>query len=82
MGFHLPEEAVLPRVWPLLLIASDVPTDAELTEIKSSWMWDPVKEKTLKGISQMNSALPEKAQTMVRTLVLGRESGVSGSSSG
>jgi hypothetical protein len=29
----------------LLLIASDVPTDAELTEIKSFWMWDPVKEK-------------------------------------
>jgi hypothetical protein len=28
----------------LLLIASDVPTDAELTEIKSFWMWDPVKE--------------------------------------
>ena len=29
----------------MLLIASDVPTDAELTEIKSFWMWDPVKEK-------------------------------------
>jgi len=29
----------------LLLIASDMPTDAELTAIKSFWMWEPVKEK-------------------------------------
>jgi len=29
----------------LLLIASDVPTDAELTAIKSFWMWEPIKEK-------------------------------------
>ena len=28
-----------------LLIASDVPTDAELTAIKSFWMWEPIKEK-------------------------------------
>jgi hypothetical protein len=29
----------------LLLIASDNPTDAELTEWKSFWMWEPVKER-------------------------------------
>ena len=29
----------------LLLIASDIPTDAELTEIKSFWMWEPVRER-------------------------------------
>jgi hypothetical protein len=28
----------------LLLIASDNPTDAELTELKSFWMWEPVQE--------------------------------------
>ena len=27
-----------------LLIASDIPTDAELTEINSFWMWEPVRE--------------------------------------
>jgi len=29
----------------LLLIASDSPTDAELTEIKSFWMWEPGSER-------------------------------------
>lgn len=29
----------------LLLIASDIPTDAELTEITSFWMWEPVRER-------------------------------------
>jgi hypothetical protein len=28
-----------------LLIASDHPTDAELTELKSFWMWQPIQEK-------------------------------------
>ena len=28
----------------LLLIMSDVPTDAELTSLKSFWMWDADKE--------------------------------------
>jgi hypothetical protein len=28
----------------LLLIASDCQTDAELTELKSFWMWEPVQE--------------------------------------
>lgn len=27
------------------LIASDNPTDAELTELKSFWMWEPGKER-------------------------------------
>lgn len=29
----------------MLLIASDNPTDAELTALKSFWMWEPEKEK-------------------------------------
>jgi hypothetical protein len=29
----------------LLLIASDCPSDVELTEIRSFWMWEPAKEK-------------------------------------
>ena len=29
----------------LLLIASDNPTDAELTQLKSFWMWEPVQER-------------------------------------
>jgi hypothetical protein len=29
----------------LLLIASDTPSDAELTEIKSFWMWEPGRER-------------------------------------
>jgi hypothetical protein len=31
----------------LLLIASDSPSDAELTEIKSFWMWEPGRERWL-----------------------------------
>jgi len=27
------------------LIASDNPTDAELTELKSFWMWEPFRDK-------------------------------------
>lgn len=34
-----------PGCGTLLLIASDVPTDAELTALKRFWMWDPDKEK-------------------------------------
>jgi len=45
MGFCLPEEAVLPRVWHVAADRVGCTTDAELTEIKSFWMWDPVKEK-------------------------------------
>jgi hypothetical protein len=29
----------------LLLIASDSPADAELTEIKSFWLWEPGRER-------------------------------------
>lgn len=29
----------------LLLIMSDVPTNAELTALKSFWMWNPEKER-------------------------------------
>ena len=34
-----------PGCGTLLLIASDNPTDAELTVLKSFWMWDPGKDK-------------------------------------
>jgi predicted amidophosphoribosyltransferase len=34
-----------PGCGTLLLIASDNPTDAELTELKSFWMWEPGKER-------------------------------------
>ena len=43
--FAFRKKRCCPGCGTLLLIASDVPTDAELTEIKSFWMWDPVKEK-------------------------------------
>jgi len=29
----------------LLLIASDLLSEAELTEFRSSWLWEPLKEK-------------------------------------
>jgi hypothetical protein len=29
----------------LLLLASDTPSDAELTEIKGFWMWEPGRER-------------------------------------
>jgi hypothetical protein len=45
MGVCLPEEKVLPGCGTLLLIASDNPTDAELTELKSFWMWEPFQDK-------------------------------------
>jgi len=34
---------VLPRLWTLLLIASDVLSDEELTALKSFWMWETPK---------------------------------------
>jgi hypothetical protein len=34
-----------PGCGTLLLIASDNPTDAELTELKSFWMWQRIQEK-------------------------------------
>jgi len=43
--FAFRKKRCCPGCGTLLLIVSDVPTDAELTEIKSFWMWDPVKEK-------------------------------------
>ena len=43
--FAFRKKRCCPGCGTLLPIASDVPTDAELTEIKSFWMWDPVKEK-------------------------------------
>ena len=45
MGVCLPEEKVLPGCDTLLLIASDNPTDTELTKLKSFWMWQPIQEK-------------------------------------
>jgi hypothetical protein len=42
--FAFRKKRCCPGCGTLLLIASDVPTDAELTEIKNFWMWDPVKE--------------------------------------
>ena len=34
-----------PGCGTLLLIMSDVPTDAELSALKSFWMWNPEKER-------------------------------------
>ena len=34
-----------PGCGTLLLIVSDMLSDAELTELRSFWMWDPLKEK-------------------------------------
>ena len=34
-----------PGCGTLLLIVSDMLCDAELTELRSFWMWDPLKEK-------------------------------------
>ena len=43
--FALRKKKHCPGCGTLLLIASDNPTDAELTELKSFWMWEPVKER-------------------------------------
>src|SRR5438477_7568045 len=42
--FAVRKKRCCPGCGTLLLIASDNPTDAELTEWKSFWMWEPVKE--------------------------------------
>ena len=43
--FTFRKKRCCPGCGTLLLIASDVPTDAELTEIKSFWMWELGKER-------------------------------------
>lgn len=43
--FAFRKKKCCPGCGTLLLIASDNPTDAELTAMKSFWMWEPVKEK-------------------------------------
>ncbi len=43
MGFRISPQEVLPRLWTLLLIASDVLSDEELTALKSFWMWETPK---------------------------------------
>jgi len=62
----------------LLLIASDTPSDAELTDIKSFWMWEPGRERwqyirdweehkreaTRKFEQQWSTALPESEEKL------------------
>lgn len=43
--FTFRKKRCCPGCGTLLLIASDVLTDAELTEIKSFWMWEPMRER-------------------------------------
>jgi len=43
--FAFRKKRCCPGCGTLLLIASDNPTDPELTAIKSFWMWEPVEEK-------------------------------------
>lgn len=43
--FAFRKKRCCPGCGTLLLIASDNPTDAELTELKSFWMWEPGKER-------------------------------------
>jgi hypothetical protein len=43
VGFRISPQEVLPRLWTLLLIASDVLSDEELTALKSFWMWETPK---------------------------------------
>jgi len=43
--FAVRKKRCCPGCGTLLLIASDTPTDAELTEWKSCWMCEPVKER-------------------------------------
>jgi hypothetical protein len=43
--FAFRKKRCCPGCGTLLLIASDNPTDAQLTELKSFWMWEPFQEK-------------------------------------
>ena len=43
--FAVRKKRCCPGCGTFLLIGSDNPTDAELTELKSFWMWEPVKER-------------------------------------
>ena len=43
--FTFRKKRCCPGCGTLLLMASDTPTDAELTEIKSFWMWEPGRER-------------------------------------
>jgi hypothetical protein len=43
--FAFRKKRCCPGCGTLLLIASHNPTDAELTALKSFWMWEPGKEK-------------------------------------
>src|SRR6266513_2257114 len=43
--FAFRKKRCCPGCGTLLLIASDNPTDAELTELKSFWMWEPFQDK-------------------------------------
>lgn len=45
MGFTFRKNRCCPGCGTLLLIASDTPTDVELTQIKSFWMWEPRRER-------------------------------------
>jgi hypothetical protein len=45
--FTVRKKRCCPGCGTLLLIASDSPSDAELTEIKSFWMWEPGRERWL-----------------------------------
>ena len=43
--FTFRKKRCCPGCGTLLLIASDSPADAELTEIKSFWLWEPGRER-------------------------------------
>ena len=43
--FTFRKKRCCPGCGTLLLMASDTLTDAELTEIKSFWMWEPGRER-------------------------------------
>ena len=43
--FTFRKKRCCPGCGTLLLMASDTPTDAELIEIKSFWMWEPGRER-------------------------------------
>lgn len=63
--FAFRKKKCCPGCGTLLRIASDIFTDAELTELKSFWMWDPLQEKW----DYIRDWMEEKRQA-VRTLVL------------
>lgn len=45
LDFSYRKKRCCPGYGTLLLIASDMLSDTELTEVRSFWMWEPLKER-------------------------------------